>query len=154
VALLSRTDLAKIYRRNVAQREKDWITQRLPQMKVSLLHHSGRNAHDLLLTPAAHPPLPQTTRTITCGTFIDNIFGQESDGFTPHLDEGIFKQMGPERLPGGGGLHHDEEHTGPVFELRNMIPQAGDRFTKHQWVPLTADLITLLTRLNLEGFWT
>jgi hypothetical protein len=146
VSLLSRTDLAKIYRMNVPDREKEWIAPRADALKQSLLRHSGRAEGDLLLTPESQPPLPQATRTITCGDFITNIFTRQSDGLTPHLDEGIFKQMGPEAIPGSSG-------SAPVFELRNMIPRQGDRFPKDQWVPLTQDLVSLLTKLNVTGFW-
>ncbi len=146
VSLLSRTDLAKIYRMNVPDREKELIATRVDTLKQSLLRHTRRAEGDLLLTPESQPPLPQVTRNITCGDFITNIFTQQSDGFTPHLDEGIFKQMGPEAIPGSSG-------SGPVFELRNMIPRQGDRFPKDQWVPLTEDIVSLLTKLNVKGFW-
>lgn len=152
VALLSRTDLAKVYRQNVSEREKRWVTPHLDLVKDSLLRHTRRDAGHLLLTPESYPPLPHVTRTLKCGPFIDNVFTQPSDGFTPHLDEGIFKQMGPERIPDGPGKGQ-KDRTAPVFEMRNMIPRAGDRFARNQWVPLATDLVTLLTRLNTRGFW-
>jgi hypothetical protein len=152
VALLSRTDLAKIYKMNVPASEQKVAKDNLRAMRASLLRHTERSENDLLLTPAKRPPSPQATRTITCGAFIDNIFTQDSDGFTPHLDEGLFKQMGPEVIPGRQGAGQ-ATRTAPVFELRNMIPQAGDRFPKDQWVPLTTDLVTLLNDLNTRGFW-
>ncbi|HEV7757470.1 MAG TPA: hypothetical protein VGO78_00715 [Acidimicrobiales bacterium] len=100
VSLLSRTDLSKIYRTNVPEREKEWVTPHLDRLQESLLRHAGRQAGGLLLTPETRPPLPHVTRLITCGDFVANIFTKGSDGFTPHLDEGIFKQMGPGVLEG------------------------------------------------------
>ena len=152
VSLLSRTDLAKIYRLNVREPEKEWVTPQLEPLQQSLLRHTGRKAGDLLLTPAKRPPLPQATRLLKCGTFIDNIFTEASDGFTPHLDEGIFKQMGPEAIPDDSESGR-VKRTAPVFELRNMIAPDGDRFPRDQWVPLTEDLVTLLTKLNTRGYW-
>jgi hypothetical protein len=152
VSLLSRTDLAKIYNLNVPEDEKKWVTPRLDELRESLLRHTGRDADALLLRPEKNTPQVAPTRAITCEQFIDNIFTAPSDGFTPHLDEGIFKQMGPEVIP-GPPPSGSETRTAPVFELRNMIPPGGGRFPKEQWVPLTQDLVKLVTTLNAQGFW-
>ena len=154
VPLLSRTDLAHIYRGLVPEREKEWVGQHSDQLQIAILSETGREPASMLFTDPGQQRrvLDRAPLNVSCQTFVANVFAADRDGVTDHLDEGIFKKMAAEQVhPAGSQLAH-ESVLGPVFELRNMVPPVagkhGDRFATDRWVPLAKFLIAVLTELH------
>lgn len=158
--LLSRTDLAYIYRDAVPNTEKTWLLAHPDNMNFLINHILTRTnragATVLFNNPtetrvAAGSPHLQ----ISCQTFVNNVFGAARDGVTEHL--GGFQQRPVEDIdPLGARLGDAVNPTvahphrmAPVFEMRNMMPKmAGDRFPRADWVPLARYMATMISLLN------
>ena len=157
--LLSRTDLAHIYRDLVPAAEKAWLNAAPANMQylvARVFHHTGRNAGSLLLNEPTEGRVggggPQFT--ITCTQFVDNVLTQANDGVTQHW--GGFQQRPAEDIdPAGAHRNGDTRpatavhRMAPVFELRNMLPKLnGRRFPRADWVPLATSLAETIELLN------
>ncbi len=164
VPLLSRTDLAHVYLQQVPGldtdvdpngSEKGWARSNWQALRAALLANAARSSGSMLFTDATeawHGP-GRRPFTTSVGDFVDAVFQSTSDGVTPYLDEGLFKQMPAEPVHPAGSARDAEPRSGPVFELRNMTrpPRVGatsDRLPPGQWAPLAQYFVDLLTGLH------
>jgi len=154
VGIMSRSDLAAVYR-GIPADDRSWVAQQtVAGVRAQLLASAGRTGGTRLFTDPAEArtdaPYDAALRAITVDTFVDNVFTQASDGVTPRF--GAIRMMGPERVREARweGASRRSEKSGPVFELRNMMPGLGGRarFPPQQWRPLADYLIALVAELN------
>ncbi len=158
VALLSRTDLAHIYR-DLNPLEKGAIEKDVSKLKQELLAKSNRaGAKALFNDPSETRSASGTKWDISCQKFLDNIFGGSTDGVTSEFS-GFTKRpaevIDPEEVR--GKLFTP---TGPVFELRNiatppvassLINSPAGRIPRSQWKALATYFIDLIRTLNLRS---
>jgi hypothetical protein len=161
--LLSRTDLAHIYRDAVPAAEKAWLASpaNLAFMRTTILAQTVRSG----ATPVLNNPtetivaLPAPQCQITCDQLITNVFTAADDGITRHF--GGFMQrpvedIDPSNARPGDAINpslRNPHRMAPVFELRNMTPKqlgpnVGDRFPRAAWVPLATYMATMIQLLN------
>ncbi|MEN3362174.1 MAG: hypothetical protein V7637_6156, partial [Mycobacteriales bacterium] len=164
VPLLSRTDLAHVYLQQVPGfntdvdpngSEKGWARSNWQALRAALLGNAARSSGSMLFTDAVEKWQGPGRRpfTVSVGDFVDAVFQSTSDGVTPYLDEGLFKQMPAEPVHPMGSVRDIDPRSGPVFELRNMTrpPRVGttsDRLPPGQWAPLAQHFVDLLTGLH------
>jgi hypothetical protein len=160
VDLLSRTDLATIYRDGVPDpagspgTEKAWAQANLAALQLAILTRTGRRAEGPLLTdPTEEAIVDSVPGALTAAEFVQNVFTSASDGLTPNL--GGFTRMDMESVDPAGARAGDTrtpgapQRTGPVFELRNMRPVgAADRYPRNRWVGLATYMTNLLQGVN------
>jgi hypothetical protein len=164
--LLSRTDLAQIYRDAVPDTEKIWTGAHLNHVIGRLLARTARGADRALFNqpaddraPAAPPPFD-----LSCRQFVTRVFTVADDGVTPHL--GGFQRRPVEDIDPAGARRAGEQQRAtfahrqaPVFEMRNMIPKTShaaelvaggeaQRFRRADWVPLAQYMGDLIDVLN------
>jgi len=146
--LLSRTDLGDIYN-NLPNNEKTWISRHKKEIRREIYARTGRSKHSTVFTDA-NETQRYTHITVDVQQFINNVLEGNPDGITANL--GGFRRIGAEDIDPYGMRPGTEQHkTGPVFELRNMIPadeQVGDRFPPASWVTLARYFIEVLSALN------
>jgi hypothetical protein len=154
VAIMARSDLAAVYRA-LPSDDRSWLGQQTAAaVSARLLAEAHRTAGTRLFTDPAEArtdaPYDPALRAITVDAFVDNVFTQGSDGVTPHF--GAIRMMGPERVRQArwDGASRRKEKSGPVFEIRNMMPGLGarSRFPPAEWRPLADYLIELSAELN------
>lgn len=178
VSLMSRTDLAKIFKQLTTGDERLLVAWGLVKSKLAthLLTETGRNGARALFNVeddslAPNGAAPNAGLDISCSTFIDNVFTRDTDGVTARF--GAIQEFGPETVS-PWTKHHDDESgndyyynsvteqsqweqptdfdkKGLVVELRNMIPKGlTGRFPPGEWSSL-AQYVTWVTRkLNMR----
>jgi hypothetical protein len=164
VPLLSRTDLASLYREQVPGSlsaltgEKRWVFNHWPSLGERIIEQSGRSGGAMLFDDPRQPRAAgrRPPLDVDCRTFVDNVFLRSDDGVTRHLDEGLFKMMAAEEVHPEGSAQTNRPQKGPVFELRGMVPpdmlqselQIPDRIPKDRWVAMGKYFAELLTKLH------
>jgi hypothetical protein len=164
VPLLSRTDLASLFRDQVPGSfagptgEKAWVHEHWPSLREKIVHETGRRGDAMLFEHPQQPRLPgrRPPLDLAVRTFVDNVFRQSEDGVTRHLDEGLFKMMSAEEVHPEGSKREHESRKGPVFELRGMVPPdmlqsellIPDRIPKERWMAMGKYFASLLTALH------
>lgn len=156
--LLSRTDLAHIFRDAVPALEKVWIQAAPANLNFligRIFHYTGRAQASMLLNNFAQN-LPAGPRHfgLRCDRFVSRVFTRTNDGITRHL--GGFMQRPVEDIDPTGTRRAGDTTTAvsghrqaPVFELRNMMPKLqGDRFPRTDWVALATFMANLINLLN------
>lgn len=168
VDMLSRTDLAVIYQRNVPgpaatpNTEQNWVSANLPALMNQIRLRTGRTGATRLFTDQAEawaaPPVYPPHYLVTVDQFLTNIFTQPSDGVTPHFGGWGGHTYPTEDIDPAGARPGDSRpvgaahREGPVFELRNMVPTGGGgRFPHAQWIPLATYMANVLASLNARA---
>lgn len=173
VAMMARTDMAKMYKALVPENEKkmDCLATDVNTVLMSLLlTNTNRTADKALFNDPTESMGKGDTDfgwMVTCGEFVSNVFTVGSDGVTPNF--GAIQEMGPEKVDPSAWKKHnytgktyyghpteksqwnkpDEYKEGAVFELRNLIPRlGGGRFPKSEWVRLAEHITKCLAMLN------
>jgi hypothetical protein len=158
VNLLSRTDLAQIYK-GVTTPEKFAIDNVKAKVMQELLAKSGRGAAKALFNDTADSQIPTgTSWSISCQKFLENIFAGVSDGVTSQLSG--FTRRPAEKIDPEDVRGRLFEPMGPVFELRNiatppvassLLNAPAGRIPRSQWKALATYLIDLLKTLNTRS---
>jgi Domain of unknown function (DUF4157) len=146
--LLSRTDLAQIYR-NLPNDEKTWLSRHQKAVRRAIYAKTDRQKYSTVFTDNTqgqrYPHI-----AVEVQEFINNVFQNNSDGITSKL--GGFHKIKAENIdPHGLRPGSEKNKVGPVFELRNLVPgdQAlGDRFPPATWVKLAYYFADVLATLN------
>ena len=167
--LLSRTDLAKIYRDAVPATEKAWNPARLNHVIITLLTRTARTGDRALFNQPADDRAPAAGRPpydLSCREFVTRVFTERTDGVTRHLGgfqrrpvEDIDPDPGHPRRAGEQQQARFAHRQAPVFEMRNMIPKTShaaelvaggeaQRFPRADWVPLAQYMGDLIDALN------
>jgi hypothetical protein len=163
--LLSRTDLAQIFRDAVPATEKTWTAAHLDRVVDRILVATQRTGHKALFNnPTEIRALGASGAfAVSCREFVRRVFTSADDGVTRHL--GGFQRRPVEDVDPTGARRAGEAQSGafghrqaPVFELRNMIPKldvlqaiAGgnqERFPRSEWVTLVTYMADLVDMLN------
>ena len=146
--LLSRTNLSHIYMNAVPAGEKTWINANPANLTFvvnQIFARTGRNPASTIF----NDPAESLVRGIQCSAFVRNVFTAGDDGVTGTL--GGFQRRPVEDIDPAGNRADVPHRTGPVFELRNMVPKdlaQGERFPRAQWVPLATYLARVMELLN------
>jgi hypothetical protein len=160
VALLSRSNLSRVYREEVTAAEKAWVTNNLNVLQTRILARANRTPGSRLFTDATEAQVGPNTApyNVSCTTFVSNVLTTNDDGITRRF--GGFKRMRPETVDPQGRRdvsdarrRRAKHREGPVLEMRNLVPWAfaAQRFPPNQWVALATHITNMLAALNARS---